>query len=139
MPSTSRYLWRATVELRHPETYASQDERLHRDSVVATTTTTDSQMVLDTLRGMKRGESQMDGGRFFSETSAKNDPRATADHFDELMPLRNVALERSAARIPPDEFAGILMKFQMAKDAAEPQAHLEDPPADPQKILCRPK
>jgi hypothetical protein len=99
-----------------------------RDSVVSTITTTNPQMVLDTLQRMKRGGAQMDSGRFFSETWAKKDPQAAANHFDELMPLRNMSLEGATPKIPYDEFAQIIMKSWVSKDPAKAQSFLESLP-----------
>jgi hypothetical protein len=99
-----------------------------RDSVVATITKTDPQLVFDTLKRMKRGGAQMDHGRFFSESWAKSDPQAAAKYFDELIPLRNMAMEGATPTIPNDEFAQILMKSWVAKAPAEAKAYLEDLP-----------
>ena len=104
-----------------------------RDSVVATITKTDPQRVFDTLKAMKRGGAQMDNSRFFSESWAKNDPRAAADHFEELMPLRNMAMEGPSPKIPYAEFSQIIMKSWISKDPAEARAYLEDLPASPKR------
>jgi hypothetical protein len=104
-----------------------------RDAVVATIIKTNPQMVLDTLKRMKRGGAQMDNGRFFSESWAKTDPQAAANHFDELMPLRNMGLEGSSPRIPYDEFAEIIMKSWISKNPAEAQSFLAALPTSPKR------
>jgi hypothetical protein len=104
-----------------------------RDAVVATITKTDPQMVFDALKRMKRGGAQMDNGRFFSESWAKTDPQAAADHFDELMPLRNMGLEGSTPKIPYDEFSRIILKSWISKDLAGAEAYLAGLPPSPKR------
>jgi len=104
-----------------------------RDSIVATITRTDPEKVLEVFQGIGREGGYMDNARFFTLCWAQNDPRATAERFDELMLYRNMGLEGATPQVPWDEFAGIIMKSWVAKDAAEAREFLETLPASPKK------
>lgn len=97
-----------------------------RDSTFDTLTEINPEMVLNALKSLPRGGSQMDGSRYFSECWAKRDPSAVAARFDELQGLRNMGLEGSSAQIPYDEFAGILMKSWVSKDVEAAEAYVAE-------------
>jgi len=88
-----------------------------RNSIFDTVTEIAPELLLSKIKEMPRGGAQMDSGRYFTEVWANRDPAAVAARFDELQQLRNMNLEGATARIPLDEFAGIIMKSWTAKDA----------------------
>lgn len=103
-----------------------------RDSLVRTAADIDPILVLDALKGMKRGGAQMDNSLFFSECWAKKDPQGAADHFTDLVHLRNMRMEGST-ELPDDELAKLIMRSWVKSDPDQAEAYVSSLPESPKR------
>ncbi len=94
------------------------------NSVIRTICDTDPGLVLNSLRKMKRGGAQLSYSSYFSEYWAEKDPRAAADHFDELVWLRNMPM-RGTLVMTDEIFATAIMKSWVSKDVDKAAAYVE--------------
>ena len=103
-----------------------------RDSLVRTAADIDPEMVLEKLKGMRRGGSQMDNSLFFSKYWAEKDPRAAAGHFADLVKLRNMRMDASPD-MPDEAFANMIMKSWTEKAPGEAEEYVSALPDGPTK------
>jgi hypothetical protein len=103
-----------------------------RNPLVRTAADIDPELVLDALKGMKRGGAQMDNSRFFSEYWANKDPQAAADHFTDLVGLRNMRMEGST-ELPDDELAKLIMRSWVKSDPNQAEAYVSSLPESPKR------
>lgn len=94
-----------------------------RDPMIRTAADADPEVVLEELMAMKRGGSQMDNSLFFSGYWAKSDPHAAAEHFSELVRLRNMRMDGSP-EMPDGAFANIVMKSWLKKAPEEAEEYV---------------
>lgn len=103
-----------------------------RNPLIRTAADFDPELVPDALKGMKRGGAQMDNSRFFSEYWANKDPQAAADHFTDLVRLRNMRMEGST-ELPDDELAELIMRSWVKSDPDQPEAYVSSLPESPKR------
>lgn len=87
----------------------------------------DPKDLLVKLQSMQRGGSQQDTSLRFSKQWAWHDPAAAAEHFDDLVYLRNMEI-RGDAQLRPDgeKFANILMRSWKRKDPEALASYIND-------------
>lgn len=85
-----------------------------RDPMLRTVADTDPRIALEELKALERGGVQMDASLYFSRYWAERDPRAVAEHFTELVKLRNMTMDGSA-EMPDGAFAEIIMRSWLGK------------------------
>ena len=98
-----------------------------RDALVRTAADIDPELVLNALKGMRRGGGQMDNSLFFSEYWANKDPQAAADHFTDLVRLRNFRTDGST-NLPDDELAELIMSSWGKSDRGQAEAYVSSLP-----------
>ena len=116
------FLYRGQRRFDNPDQYYA-----FRDAIVMTVTDSNPQMVITALQSLERGGTQQDSARFFSRYWAKEDPRAAADHFAEIIPLRNMA----SGQVPDMhevDYAEMILKSWITKDAEGAQAYIDELP-----------
>ena len=103
-----------------------------RNSLFKTVARTSPEKGLAAIQSMTRGGAQMDNGRFFSMEWAKADPEGAAQHFEELVTVRNMSMDGQTA-LPRDRYANDLMKEWVKKDREGANEYLENLPSSPTK------
>ena len=121
------------IALSGPHRFDNIEQALiFRHSVIRTVCDMNPELVLDSLKNMERGGSQLSFSKYFSEHWAENDPRAAVDHFDELVWLRNMPI-RGVPQMTDQNFASLIMSSWISKDADEASAYVENLPVGPKR------
>jgi DNA-directed RNA polymerase subunit F len=77
----------------------------------------DAESLMKRIQGLPRGGSQQDISLRFSQRWARHDPEAAAEHFDDLVYLRNMQIRGDVALSPSSEqYATILLRSWKRKD-----------------------
>jgi hypothetical protein len=103
-----------------------------RDPMLRTVADTDPMLLLEELKALKRGGVQMDSSLFFSRYWAEKDPRAAAEHFTDLVKLRNMTMEGST-EMPDGAFAEIIMRSWLGKAPDEASEYVSALPEGAQR------
>ena len=125
---------RALELLHHGEIRISglNEAYAFRNSLLKTVARTHPEKGLASIQTLKRGGGQMDSSRYFSVQWAQADPAGAAQHFEELVTLRNMDPD-GKVELPRDRYADDLMKEWVKKDSEAAAQYLADLPTSPTK------
>lgn len=122
---------RALSVLLHDRKYRLRnmdDFYAFRDGLLREVARSTPEKGLASLQALERGGVQMDNSLYFSGQWAKVNPAAAAEHFEELVTLRNMKMNGDL-NLPRDSYAKTVMKVWVKKDREAAQSYVENLPA----------